>query len=335
MSDNPLAIESAFSVRGKVVLVTGALGLIGLGIVEAFAVNGALVAASDHRIRLPVPGPWFPRHDVLSSLKKQFPDLFFAPANLAEPADLRQLIAQTVAHFGRLDAVVHCGGIPYSHGIGYEGDEAFDRLFHINLRSGWILAREALPHLEKTQGCIVTIASVNGHRPTFAGPLYAATKAGVISLTRDMANEFGAKCVRANTVSPGPIPGSRRMAWYISENLTEEYAAKVERWIADHLDEYGRSGQPLARGGRPSDVALACIYLCSPAARYVSGADVLVDGGYLHHFANWRNREDTFWPPLREFLRSFPPAAWTAPPPEWLTRDDYFSKGPERNRRTN
>ena len=307
-SDLSPRIADAFSVAGRVVVVTGAAGWIGSIIAETFTQNGAHVALSDRPT------------EALTAYAAKLESARAFPADLAGIDSIKGLIAEVAAHFGRIDAIIHCGGVPAS-GPALEGaDTDFDKLFHTNLRSAWLLARDAFPHLEKSHGCIVNIASVNGHRPMFAGTLYAATKAGLLNLTQELAVEFGPRDVRVNSVSPGPIIQPNRNFDAMRAKLTPEAFAAYEKMVFANADEIGKYMQPLPRGGKPVDVAMACLYLCSPAARYVNGADILVDGGFLMDFTRGPQR-DTFWKKMRSFLRDLPRESWREPPPEWVQRD--------------
>jgi NAD(P)-dependent dehydrogenase (short-subunit alcohol dehydrogenase family) len=305
----PLAIADAFSVKEKVVLVTGAGGWIGHMIAQTFAANGSRVALSDR------PGEHL--NEVAAHLSPLGAQVF--PADLTNVAELEALVANTVAHFGRLDVLVHCGAIPVS-GPALSTHDDFDRLFHTNVRSSWSLARFAAPHLEKTAGNIAFISSVNGHRPMFPGTLYAATKAALLSLTREMAIEFAAKNIRVNSVSPGAIINIRKNIDGMRKKLAPAYFADYEKMILKNAETFGKTAQPLPLGGRPVDVAMACLYLASPAARFVTSADILVDGGLLFNFLQPKHPNDDFWTKLRTYLKSLPPEAWIDTIPDWVAR---------------
>lgn len=310
--DVPLGIADAFSVRGQVVLITGAAGWIGSAIVRVFAGNGARVVATDRT------------QESLAALETQLPETTRPeqriPADLLDLGQLKELVGQTIARCGKIDALIHCGGLPSSSRLLDGPDSDFDRLFHTNVRSGWALARAALEHLAQTQGCIVNIASVNGHRAMFPGHLYAATKAALLSMTREMAAEFGPRLVRVNSVSPGAIVRPEMYLRCLRGKLTPAYLAAYEQRILEGLPETLTAHQPLARAGTPADVAWACVYLCAPAARFVSSADIVVDGAYLQEFRGPNPQGQAFWQSNREWLRRLPAEAWADEPPEWVTK---------------
>ena len=306
----PLHIADAFSVKNKVVLVTGAGGWIGHMIATTFAANEARVALSDR------PGDHLT--EIATALASQNAHPF--PADLTSLEQLAALVEQTVAHFGSLDILVHCGAIPVS-GPALSPHDDFDKLFHTNVRSAWALARAAAPHLEKSTGNIVFISSVNGHRPMFPGTLYAASKAALLSMTRELAVEFAAKNIRVNSVSPGAIINIRKNIEGMRKKLAPAYFAPYEKMILENAETFGKTAQPLPLGGRPIDVALACLYLASPAARFVTAADLLVDGGLLFNFLHPKHEAgEDFWTKLRAHLKALPADAWIDTIPEWITR---------------
>jgi NAD(P)-dependent dehydrogenase (short-subunit alcohol dehydrogenase family) len=310
IDESSLKVGEAFGVAGQVVIVTGAAGWIGHKIAEVFTVNGAKVAMSDRA------GEGL---DIMA--RRLSPQGATAiPAELMRREDLVSLVAKTAETFGKIDALIHCGAIAASRPMMHQPEEDFDRLFHTNVKSAWILAREVLPHLQKTQGSIVNISSVNGHRPMFPGPLYAATKSGVAALSKDMAVEFGPFNVRVNTVSPGAIMAIAKNIEAMRKQLSPEHYEKYAAFAWEKIEKVGKGSQPLHRGGRPLDVALACVYLCSPAARFVSGADLLVDGAMTLQFPGHRDDPDSWWHQVKDFLRALPKEAWVGELPEWVQK---------------
>lgn len=307
-----LHIADAFSVKGLSVIVTGASGWIGAKIAEAFAVNGATVLASDQQ-----DAPFADRIDAL--VARGLP-VHKITADLATVADVEKLVATAAEYTGSLHALVHCGAIPNSRGILKEKTEDFDRYFHTNVRSTWLLARLLVPHFEKTGGrgggSIVNIASVNAHRPTFRATLYAAGKAAVINMSREMAVELAGRRIRVNTLSPGPIANlPKELKWWV-ESIHEEYSEKILEELLPLADKRGSRIQALPYRGRPADIALAAIYLTSPAARFITGTDLLVDGGFLSVFPEYRS--DEYQDLMFKRLEELPDAAWKKPKPDWF-----------------
>ncbi len=305
----PLDVAQAFSVRGQTVIITGAAGWLGRKITEAFAVNGAHVIASDR----PLPN----LDQSIAPLLDAGHSVHPVPADLTIPADLEALVARaTELGHGHLDSLIHCGGIPVSKPL-LEGDTPdFDRVFHANVRSTWLLARACVPRMQARGGSIVNIASVNAHRPSFPGPLYASSKAAVINLTQELAVELAPHKIRANTISPGPVINFPKTLLKWTESLHPSHHQAFLDHCAPFAANCGNTSQPLPLGLRPVDIALAAIYLCSPAARVISGADILVDGAFLLRFPP--NGNDPTWNCIHDALRALPDDAWIKPKPQWL-----------------
>lgn len=309
----PWSIEDAFSVRGQAVIVTGAAGRIGRHIARAFAANGATVVLSDRA------SPELGRQVELLA-QEHAADVWAQPGDLTSPDDLRGLVAAAHERCGRLDTVVHCGAIPFSSPLFEESEDRFDVLFHTNLRSAWLLARHAIPLLEQTRGSMISVASVNAHRALFPCSLYSATKSGLKTMSAELAAEFGPNHVRFNTISPGLIRGDSGHLQDLADLLHPPHGEQLRATFEDELLAATRSKQPLPEVGQPYDVAMAAVYLASPAARFVTGADLLVDGGKLHMFegqvANGAGRGQ--WRRVREHLLSLGDDAWKGEKPHWL-----------------
>ncbi len=166
---------------------------------------------------------------------------------------------------GKLQALVNNAGIspkgPEGGRMGVmETDAAlWTKVLNVNLVSTALLARAVMPELERAQGSIVNVTSIAGSRVhPFAGVAYAASKAGLAALTREMAHEFGGRGVRANAIAPGEISTS-----ILSEGTDELVAAEV----------------PMRRLGTPLEVAETIHYLCTSASSYVNGSEIHINGG--------------------------------------------------------
>jgi NAD(P)-dependent dehydrogenase (short-subunit alcohol dehydrogenase family) len=182
--------------------------------------------------------------------------------DVARRASIRAGIAAALETFGRIDVLVNNAGILEQKPFETIGDDDFDRMLAVNLRGPFVCAQEVLPVMRRQGGgAIVNIASVGGQ---VGGPLavhYSASKAGVISLTRSLAR-VGAPCVRVNCVSPGLIETDMTRAELASPAVHD----KLRQVLA---------GRP----GTADDVAGAVVYLASPAAAYVTGQVLNVNGG--------------------------------------------------------
>jgi NAD(P)-dependent dehydrogenase (short-subunit alcohol dehydrogenase family) len=177
-------------------------------------------------------------------------------------------VAEAVARFGSLDGLVSNAGINRPGPLLDYAVEDWDRLFAVNTRATWLLARAAHPALRASGGAIVAVASMSG---TFAHAglgAYAPSKAAVIMLAQVLAQEFGRDGIRVNTVSPGMTRTGMTTRVYADPKIAAARDALV----------------PLGRVATPDDMAAAILFLLSPDARYVNGHDLIVDGGLTGSF---------------------------------------------------
>ncbi|OAN58264.1 short-chain dehydrogenase [Sphingobium sp. TCM1] len=243
-----------FDLTGRVAIVTGSTRGIGLAIARALQGHGANVVISSE--------------DAVDSQRvgEQLNTLAIA-ADVADDAQLDALVDGTMAHFGRLDILVCNAGITGRAGPFATIDMAdYDRVMAINLRSQVRLCNLALPHIAATGGgAAVLIASLSGLRGNGAINAYALAKAGVAQLARNLAVEWGPRNVRVNALSPGLIRTE------LSAPLLADDAFMARRMQMT----------PLRRPGEMEEVAGSALFLASPAGAYVTGHNLVVDGGTL------------------------------------------------------
>jgi glucose 1-dehydrogenase len=174
------------------------------------------------------------------------------------------MVAAAVDRYGSLDTLVLNAGIAHTGSLADANAALIDRVLAVNLGSVALGIAAALPHLERgTDPAIVTVASISGMRGEPATGLYAASKGGVVNLTRQIAVDYGPRGVLCNAVAPGKI-------------LT----GSPEQQNAETL-AYSQARTPFHRLGRPEDVAGAALFLASDDSGYVSGTNLLVDGGWM------------------------------------------------------
>ena len=251
--------ELSRSVAGKVVLVTGAGSGMGRATAEVFAAEGALVALTD------LPGS--PIEDIAAALRAKGHQARAWALDVSDAAAIRAVVAEVAAEFGGLDVLVNNAGIsafcPIDDDDHYE--LVWDRAVTVLLTAHQRMIRAALPFLRQSSSPrIVNIASTEALGATSRNSPYAAAKAGVTGLTRALAVELGKEGITVNAICPGPILTG--MTEKVSEADKEVFAHRRTA---------------LRRYGRPEEVAHITLSLCLPAASYITGVTIPVDGGLM------------------------------------------------------
>jgi NAD(P)-dependent dehydrogenase (short-subunit alcohol dehydrogenase family) len=244
---------------GKIAVITGAADGIGHAIAEAMASEGAHVFAGDIDDRK---GEAF-----VTELKAKGLPADYVHCDVSVEADIRNLIQTAVDKGGRLDILVNNAAIAIGGMPVYEmTDDEWHRLIAVNLTSVFRGCKFALPHMiRQKSGSIINMASAQGHVGLDGWTAYAGAKGAVMSMTRQMAVEFGPHNVRVNSISPGTI------ATPMNDRIVAEQGDHIARaWVKMH---------PIGRIGKTSEIAEAAVYLASDAAGFTTGIDLRVDGG--------------------------------------------------------
>jgi NAD(P)-dependent dehydrogenase (short-subunit alcohol dehydrogenase family) len=253
--------------EGRVALVTGGALGIGRGIVRAFAREGAAVAVSD------VAGE--AARSLAGELTADGWRVIAVVGDVSDEHDAARMVGEAVAGLGGLNILVNNAGIqPIDAYFRIEDTpvEVWDRILGVNLRGMFLMSKYALPAIRASGpgGSVVNMASVQGIQSMPRVPAYAASKGGVLSLTRNMALDYAPEGIRVNAICPGTI----------DSEMVRTSARAEGGDINDSLRRYGAL-HPLGRLGLPEDVAQAALYLASERSSFMTGSYLAVDGGML------------------------------------------------------
>jgi NAD(P)-dependent dehydrogenase (short-subunit alcohol dehydrogenase family) len=257
---------TGLDIGGKVCLVTGGTSGIGRAIAMGFAAAGAKVAVGSSSLAK--------TEAMAKELGQTYPGAGHLGVRLdvSDAAGVKAAIDETVKKFGRLDAVVNAAGVIKRQPSLEMPPEEFERIVKVNLVGNFIVAQAAARVMKEQpadakgqRGAIVNIASLNSFISLTEVLAYAASKSGVMGLTRGLANEWAQYGIRVNGIAPGVFPTD------LNRPLIE--GTERGRLLKAHT--------PLARFGEAEELVAAAIYLISPGASYTTGETIIVDGGFL------------------------------------------------------
>jgi meso-butanediol dehydrogenase/(S,S)-butanediol dehydrogenase/diacetyl reductase len=238
---------------GKVVIVTGAGSGIGEGTARRFSDEGAsVVLVGDHRRNIAAVAADLPKERTLVQV-----------ADVSKQADTQRMVAAAVKAFGGVDVLVNNAGIFKGSSVTKTRPADWERVMAVNAGGVFYGSRAALPYLVKRGGCIVNTASVSGLGADWNMSAYNASKGAIVQLTRAMALDYSRRGVRVNSVCPS-----------LTETGMTEDMLEDRKLVAKFMER-----MPLGRVAQPADIAAVIAFLASDDARFVTGANIPVDGG--------------------------------------------------------
>ena len=245
----------------RVCIVTGAGRRIAQGIAEAFAGQGDAVSVIDLMQER--------ANETAKSICDAGGKAIAIAADVGDEGQVQRVVASTIEAFGHVDVLINAAG---GYGKAFRAThetpvEEWDLVFDSNLKGTFLFAKAVLPHMmAQNSGCIVNFSSNAGRQTSpLLGASYTAVKAGVIGFTRHLSQEYGRYGIRVNTIAPGPVNGDRVDELMGGREKTEALIQQI----------------PLGRLAEPEDISDAVIFLASDKARFMTGAIIDVNGGYV------------------------------------------------------
>ena len=253
------------TLHGRVALVTGSTSGIGRGIAEALAAQGASIMLNG-----------FSDPAAIEALKQTFSvPVAYSAADVSDPAQVRAMVAQTEAELGSLDILVNNAGIQITAAFEDFPNDAWDRILAINLSAAFHAVKAAIPGMkQRGWGRIINVASAHGLVASAQKVGYVAAKHALLGITKVAALELANTGITANAICPG---------WVLTPLVEQQLHARAEReGLA--LEEVKRrllsEKQPLTEFTTPEQIGALAIFLCSQAARTITGVPLSIDGGW-------------------------------------------------------
>lgn len=253
-----IGVDSLFSIRGKIALVTGGSRGIGLMIARGFLESGAKVYISSRKKEV--------CDNVAAELSK-VGECISVPADISKYEGCEQLAREMAKREQRLDILVNNAGAAWGESLAEYSEAGWDKVIDTNVKGVFFLTRDLLPLLEKAAkpgdpARIINVGSIDGIKAPFLETYaYPASKAAVHHMTRDLAIKLGRRNITVNAIAPGP------------------FESHMTKWMLENYQKQIENSCPLGRIGSPGDMAGVALYLASRAGAYVNGVVIPVDGG--------------------------------------------------------
>jgi NAD(P)-dependent dehydrogenase (short-subunit alcohol dehydrogenase family) len=243
-------------IDGRTAIITGAGSGIGKATALLFSSHGAKIIIADNNEKK--------GNQTQNEIRKKGGNATFFKTDVASLPSVASLLQNSDITYGSASILVHCAGINITGGVLSLSEQEWDSSIRTNLTSTFYLAKEVVPQMRKiSYGSIVLMSSVQGLAGFMESSAYAASKGGVISLTRQLARDFAGDKIRVNCISPGVI----------KTEIFDHIAGRDSMFAT--VSDY----TPLGHVGDPLDIAYACLYLASDESSYITGVNLAVDGG--------------------------------------------------------
>ncbi len=244
-----------FDLSNRVALVTGASQGIGAAIAKQLAESGAKTVVHCRSNKADA-------LKVAEAIQASGGIAHVVQADLSDEAQVCQMIDQVQSEFGGIDILVNNAGMFPTQSIENMTINEWREMYEANMETAFLCVKHAMPCLEQSEyASIINIASISATHPGPDHSHYNSAKAALVSFTKSAAQELAPKGIRVNCVSPGLI-------W--RDGIEENWPDGVKRWLAK---------VPLARLGKPEDIAMGCLFLASPASAWITGHNLVIDGG--------------------------------------------------------
>lgn len=242
--------------KDKVVIVTGGAGGIGRETAALFGREGAKIVVADYAEEQ--------GQDAVRQLEEEGTECIFVKVNVADHESAEEMVEKAIEKFGRVDVLINNAGITRDAMLKKLSKEHWQQVLDVNLSGVFHCTQAVLPHMtEQGSGSIINTSSIVGVHGNIGQTNYAATKSGVIGMTKTWSKELGPKGIRVNAVAPG----------FVDTAMVASVPEKILNALADRV--------PLKRLGSPRDIANAYLFLASDEAAYINGTVLEVDGGLV------------------------------------------------------
>jgi NAD(P)-dependent dehydrogenase (short-subunit alcohol dehydrogenase family) len=252
--------------KSKVAIITGGSSGIGQAAAVLFVKEGAKVVLADVDLK--------GGEETLAQIKKEKGEAFFIKTDISKSSEVQNMVSKTLEKYGRIDILVNNAGVVRVGSLDDYSEEDFDLLFRTNVKGVFLCCKFVVPHMKKQKsGVIVNLASIAAHVGQVNHSLYCASKAGSLAMTRALALDLAPYNIRVNSVSPGATDTPM-----LRSDVAKQ--AKQRNMDPEDLKKEFESQGVMGRWAKPEEVATGILFLASDESSYMTGADILMDGGW-------------------------------------------------------